>query len=489
MLQNQSALKLVSLMLQDTGTYNNMVSRPYHAMADANTLDNLGRRIEDVTRVNPLTKINGGLISGLCGQLVVPSANWDSRIHIPNGWNEQRLRFVMEVHYDSHFGTEVYFFQGYTEFKGISLNGTIDPDMVFFINSYIRVNRVFDSTGSYSGGFRDTIVESAQVIDGRVHSTVNSAVYTLRPEDLFTGIQSNYIGSMHDVYGSGNVVDDRINKATDVIKSRRANAVPSNYLSKVVETYRQASSYADFGAGSDDIYSTAIQSSYEGNPYENPFIRTISDLRGMSNITFFTMNDLARIDPTINTRTHYQRLMETVRLHRTGDTNDNWTAATLDTQLATIVTHSVSALMIENMIVSVGFHSTNLTLNGQLDTRLWPGGQAVTTADMRQYYTNFVRRFEAEVMPDITMNGTIPVDLVVHADLNGETRIDLSINGGPHEVFVTPSFCDALMAPVVTTNNNDYNGLVAGIEEIVNYCGLTSNSQMSMMSSGISTNV
>ena len=57
MLQNQSALKLVSLILQDTGTYNSMVSRPYHAMADANTLDNLGRRIEDVTRINPLTII------------------------------------------------------------------------------------------------------------------------------------------------------------------------------------------------------------------------------------------------------------------------------------------------------------------------------------------------------------------------------------------------------------------------------------------------
>lgn len=471
----QPQINLVSLMLQDTGTYNRQYSRPYTAKTTDETLDILGNRICDVTRANPLAKINGNLISGLCGNLIVPAAAWDHELSIPHGWNETRLRFSLEVHVVGHFGTEVYFFQGYTEYQGVSLQGTIDPNMAFFINSFIQINRQQDFSGLGSQGFRDVIVSSAQIIDGRIHAQYSPTVYGLRPEDVFTGVQSSYISSMHTAFEGANVIDDRVNKASDVFRSRRSNSIPSNFLAKVVEGFRSASQLADYGGGTEDVYSRAIQTTYEPGTYENPFIRALSTLKGIPNITTFTMNDLTSIDPSINQRTHYQQLLETVRLHQTGDTNDNWGAAILETQLATIMSHAVSGLMLDNMLISVGFHVTNMTLNGMLDTRLFPGGQAVTTADMRQYYANFVQRLETEVMPDITLNNTIPVDITVYADLYGETTIRISLDGRPYEEYVTPSFCDALMAPVVTTNQNEYTGLVTGVEAIVNYCTGSSN--------------
>lgn len=488
---------LVRLMLQDTGTYNPQVSRPYQAQTGGASLDMLANRIDSVTKNDPTAKINGDLIAGLSssmqqmGGLIAPVAAWDHELYIPGGWQEPRLRFTLEVELKNPFGVEIYFFQGYTENKDVSYAGNINPDMVFHINSYIKINRSQDHSNMANGGFRDVITESAQVINGQIHaSATNSQVFGLRPEDLFTGIQSSYMSQGMGAFSEATYIDDRLDQSTSTLRSRRRNGIPSNFLSTVIGNYRSACTLADMGQGTDDIYGRAVQSSYEGNVYENPFIRALSEFKGMpthDSVSFFTMNDLAAMDPTINQRTTYNRLMETVRLHHYGDTDNNWMAATLHTQMATILTHAVAGLMTENSLVAVAFHCTNMTLNGQPYTRLMPElCYGVTTADMRGYYNNFVSRFENEVVPDVSMSGVLPFDIVVVADLYGETKIEISLEGGNHEVFVTPSFCDALTSPNVTTKSDDFHNLVTGIETIVNYCGISSTARSPFNESYIS---
>jgi len=481
---------IVGLMIQDTGTYSQQVSRPYQAVTQGYALDSLTRRIEDVSRNDPLAKINGTLISGLSTSLVSPVAAWERKLYIPNGWEEPRLHFALEVHLDTHFGTEIYFFQGYTEYKDVSLmSGHINPDMMFFINSFLRVNRSQDHSGLSSMGYRDVIVESAQVIDGQIHSMNydmnqnlgmgHQSVYTLRPEDIFTGIQGSYLTQYAAGINEPNILDDRQDQSHSAIRSRRANGIPSNFLSSVVGNYRSASMLADMGQGSDDVYGRAIQSSWEGRVYENPFIHALSEMKGSpggADITHFTVNDLSLLDPTIGQKTHYNELMPTVRLSSHGDTGNNWLNATRETQIATILTHAVAGLMTQNMLVAVAFSSTNMTITGEFHTEFMPDlGQAVTTADMRMFYANFQQRLETEVMPDLVTppgGGIIPIHVIVTANLYSETRIELSIDGAPHEIFVTPSFCDSITSPIVTTDINAYHGLVTGIEEIVNSCNI-----------------
>lgn len=463
------SMNVVRLFLQETGRYGQQFSRPYQAVTSFETLDNLNRRIEDVTRGDPTGKINGSLIAGLSAGLVTPSANWERELTIANGFNEQRLRFMLEVHVDNGFTTEIYFFQGYTEFVGVSYTGAIDPQMVFYINSFLRINRARDFSGLSSAGFRDTVTETAQVINGRFHSNGVTPVFGLRPEDLFVGVQSAYLSNSLQTLNEGNVFDTRVDRSTDIFRSRRSNAIPSNFLSNVVDSYRAASTLADFGQGTEDIYGRAIQTSHEASPYENPFIRAISDAKGMINVTYFTMEDLVRIDPMVTSNTHYDPVKETIRLTQPGD-GESWAAATLETQLATVLSNAVSGLMVDCMLVDITFSCTNMTIGSIPDTRII-FGQGVTTADMRQYYINFVTRFESEVLPDLTQGNMIPIDILVSADLYGDTKIELSVEGAPHVTYITPSFCDALMAPVVTTNANEYHGLIHGIEHIVKNVG------------------
>lgn len=471
-----SQISIANIIIQETGTYNRQVSRPYEANTSGQSLDLLSRRVEDASRTDPLAKISSGLIAGISGSLITPSASWESELIIPNGWNERRLRYLAEIHVHNNFGTEIYFVQGYTDYPGISMQGSIDPNMVFFINSYLQINRAQDYSGLNSGGFRDTISRAEQVIDGRSHIAVgHNEVYGLRPEDLFTGVHSAYLTQGMTLYDNANIADTRINQANEILSSRRTNAIPSSFLCRTIDNYRQASSIADYGNGQDDIYQRAIQTAYEGSPYENPFIRALSNLQNRPCASSFTLNDLVVLDPTVNERITYQTLHETVRMHSVGDTNDNWADATLITQLATTLTHSVSALMLSSMFVSMGFHITNMTLDRQYQTRLFPNPQSITTSNSIQNHSNFITRLETEIMPDITMNGQMDVDIVVYCDLYGETEIQFSLNGAPHEVFVTPSFSDALMAPVITNNQNNYNTLLTGIEEIINQCAPKAN--------------
>lgn len=461
-----SRIIIKDMILQETGTYGPQYARPYNAVTSYDVLENLNHRIEETTRMNPTAKINGSLIAGLSSGLVMPSANWERELAIPYGWSERRLRFILEVEAETGFGTEIYFFQGYTEYLGVSHAGSIDPEMVFYINSFMRINRSRDFTGLSSAGFRDVITETAQVINGRFHSQNNGEVYGLRPEDLFTGVQSSYLSSALSGINEGSVIDTRINRATDVFRSRRTNAIPSNFLSNVIDTYRTANSLADFGQSSEDIYSRAIQTCHEASPYENPFIRSISEIKGMQNVTYFTMNDLFKIDNGIASKTHYNPITDAVRLTQVTDNIESWGDASIKTQLATVLSNAVSGLMVENMLIAITFTSTNMTLNAQPDTRIMYA-QGVTTADMRQYHANFVRRFETEVLPDITHQNTIPISVLISADLYGETKIEIGLDGEYPTPYVTPSWGDALLAPVVTTNQNEYHGLITGVEHIV----------------------
>lgn len=463
---------IARMFIQSSGRYQPQFNRPYVAECDASTLDDLGRRIDQVTRMDPKAKVGGSLIAGMSTGLIVPSAETHYQLEIPNGWDNERLRFLLEVHVDTPFGLKVYFFNGYSEHNGLSSNGlsaTIDPRMPFHINSFIAVSRMEDYTGTSPTGYNDTIVESAHVVNGRFHSDHSTRpVYGTRPFDLFTGVQSVYLREAYQNFEGSTVIDDRIDQANSVTKSSRSNSIPSTYLAKVIDTYRSAQTLADFGNGQDDIYNRAIQSSYENDPFENDFIRAINNLYGQMGMTSFTIEDLESLDPgCVRDRVKYHEIAQGFPVHQPGD-SESWQGSSLDQQAATIIGHGVSALMLDSMLIQMGFtYSNRLVGGGEQALPIEDTIQGITSADMRLYINNFLRRFCEEVMPDVTRNGMIGVDLTVYADLFGDTRIDISIEGGPPVPFIIPQFADALRVPTITTDNNVYNGLITGVEEII----------------------
>lgn len=465
MFRNQSTIRIEKMLIQETGTYNQMYRRPYEAVVTGDAVRDLSQRIEVLTNGDSTTKISSNMVAGLSHGLFIPTAtvSQENFVTIPNGWQERRLRFIMEVHVTESIGTTVYFFQGYTDHVGVSLEGSIDDQMYFFINSYIRINR---SINPMTHQYRDIITESAQVVDGKFVSN-NRALYALRPEDLFTGIRSNYFQAAYQHLEHKKFVDTQLNKSVNNFRSNRKYGVPATYLAQTLENYRQAQDLAAYGQDTSDILSRAATLNYEPMLDENEFIRTISNHRGMMNVTNFTLRELAMIDPTVNQRIIYNPISHGAVVHQVGQT-EGWQGSNFYTQLATVLINSISSLMMEHMLTVLSITSTNHSVGGGIITEIGEHYQSVTTADMRPYINRFVQRLEMEVIPDVTFGGQVSFWFQVHADLLGETRVCLSINSEPVVEYVAPSFCDSITAPIVTSNREDFDGLVHGIEQIVN---------------------
>lgn len=459
----ETNIKIITLDMFPTGTYQQLYSRPYTAEVHGHALDNLASRIERVTRTNPTTRIDGALISSISPDIIQPSAGWESTLDIPYGWTQTRFLFTMEVMVSTQLSQEVYYFNGYTEFFDTSYAGNIDPNMAFFINSYIRVSRISDP---YSPeGYRDHITDSAQVINGRIQSQGSHVLYGIRPEDVLTGIQSSYLSQTYSHLKNDQFDDFRINKANENIRSRRSNGTPSTFLANVIDGYRSASILADFGQGTEDIYSRAIQHSHEPSPSENPFIRAVGNVTGIPGITNFTLAQLELIDPDFPVNVHQVDKAVPLSHH---DEFSPWHGTDQVTHMATRIRTSIAGLITDCMLKSITMTCDSHGAMGRPEVTIH-GGHGVSSAIDASYFVNFQRRFELEILPDLTSDGRVQVSFFADIDLWGDSVVHVSINGRQSEPFCIPSWCDSMVAPVSTVNEENYAGMINSIETVINH--------------------
>lgn len=470
MYSRSAKLNIVELRLQETGTFNTQYHRPYEAIIHNQALESLAKRIEGTIHRNSVGKIDTGLVAGMADGLITVSATPDQQAGIVNGWEERRFRFTMTVSMQSGFGEELCYFQGYSEYFDVSHGNHINPQLVFYINSYTRVSRMADPSNPL-GGYIDRVIEARQVLNGMYGANTASQLYGVRPEDLFVGVQSNYLSQGID--GSLPLTDTRVGLIDKTFANNRQNALPCNILSGVINTWRETQTLADFGQGQENIYDRAIQKTHERSPMENPFIMMLSQLQnnGIAAAAWFTLNDLARIDQTVQQRIYYTPLENTSYVHQTGMTSE-WNAADKQTQIAYLVANATAALMQATGLVTAHFFATNMTINNQVSVEMTAPGVTFSTANAVAAYTLFTTRFANEVMPDVTCNNVIPIALTISADIYNETHISVSMDGMPAIPFTYPTFADSILQPTMTVNQTNYRGMVTGIEEIMNYCGI-----------------
>jgi len=459
-------IQIVKLLLQETGTYNPMFSRPYQTYMDGQTLGNISDRINSSTAGS----ITGSLLSGLATNMLTPSATPQGTIPIPYGWTERRIRFLMEVNVVTRTGsTFIYYFQGYTSHLGVGHNGSIDPTMEFIINSYIRVTRANQYT-PYGIQSRDIVTESAHIINGNiVQQSVTVDMFSMRPQDIFTGIQSSYLNSAYNTHSNNMVLNDtRVKFTGDTIRSNRSNNLASNFIAKVVDDYRTGVKLAEFGQNDTDIMARCRDLSYESSAFENIFIRAISTIKGVGTSTTFTFNILERLDPNVAAVTNYISLGATKisQLHQTGQTA-YWGSSDRETLVATILSNSIPAIMMDLMISKIYFRSTNHDYSGQMNTVIIDA-KSLTNIDLTNNFELFKRRLEKEILYDITYGNQDIYMLDMNVDLFGDTTINISIGNNPPILYTTPSFCDGLLTPVVTTNKDNFFNVVHDFEVLMN---------------------
>lgn len=463
-----NGLNIVKLTMIETGTYNPMFRRPYETASPTRAI-----QVLQESTANMSGPVSAAGIAGIANEFLRPSAAPEAQIDIVNGWNEKRMRFVMEVQYRFATGTEItVMILGYTDHIGINVGThSVSPELRFYVNSvlHMRTTRHITPMGAQS---YQTVVDNSHILANPNYDSprmTGNQETRLRPEDVFS-LQTR--AGLVDT--GGFTMDIRSTNTRQAVKSRRSNNLATSYMADILTSFSNAkkTQSGDDGAAEALLLAGAREMAGEARISEDPFLNAIGNLRRMPPTNDFTWRELVSLDPTIenSSRMIVQFLGEAHRFdaHSVGSTA-YWGAADKETQLATILMQSISALMMGVAITRIIFRVTNTGPMGEV-LYATMDAKGFTTGDYSMLLDKFQVRLIHEVLNDISLNNAIPYTVEANMDLLGESMITLSYDGPP-VTYVSPSFGDALLVPVITSNPQLADNLASDFAHINDQIG------------------
>lgn len=447
MLGNPSSqAKLTGLLMVRTNTYNDQVIRPFATNMSSNMVDSM----REATQYGEC--ITAASLAGVAGTFLRPQAQAAAGVDMYNGWDQTRLRFMLSITIPMGNGGYVHeIVTGYTDFYGTSADGQhIDPNMRMFFNNTVVLNSSQVSVGGMGMQNQVRVSEATHLLMPPPGYSNGSSIdtHTMRPEDILNAISTSAITD-------GTRLDMRTNfSMSPVKKSYRTNGLAPNYLARTMNAVDQALRI-DQNLQQTQLYSEARGLVKEPMLSQDLFIKIISMSTQFKERGFLTYGELCAVFPNTD---HIRTMIMPREAMRVGSAipgrgaSEYWHVPTNETVIATILTHAVPALMMELMLTKLTFTATNMTLNGQPEIQFHDSRGFIDGMDMTQYVQRFMQRFVSEVMADITHNNMFQINLAMTCNILGDTMITLSISGGPNVDYVSPSFCDALFSPLVTTD-------------------------------------
>jgi len=461
-----SSLRVVRLVMQETGTYNTQYVRPYETTMTQDVVNVLTDRVMRSSD----QRITGTMLSGLTGGFIRPQATPEAEIKIVNGWTEKRIRFLLELEVTFNVGGSVtQYVQGYTDFPGVTMNASIAQDMVFYVNSIIQTRKVHQQTPL---GIQtiENVSENTHVLASNTWQNMYQPGQQrlLRPEDVFSNISLNHIPGheSNNAYGRNTVHDSRTALRQEAVKSRRSNGLAGTYASSIMDSYSLASSLTEFGETENNILSKSRGTVTEPVAAVDPFLSAMTSITGRVVSNHFTFSELQKLDQNVSNVTNYTVTGPTQMssVHQSGMTAQ-WGGTDRLTQVASILSQSIPAVMMDLMLNRVMFKSTNHDITGQMNTVIFEG-KSFSNMDLTRNFELFKHRLHNEILYDITFGNSISYSIDMRVDLLGETHLCISLEGQPAFDFVTPSFADNLIVPVITTNAQTVSQLASDFESL-----------------------
>lgn len=469
-----SKFKVLSLVFNESGTYNDVFLRPYETKPiDQNSINTLQERLNFAGATQHYTPDlytgMANLESGIIGFSGTPVA----RLDIPNGWATQRLTFrlaVMDTR--GNLSTKnIHMFQGYTDVSDQTLFGNMNPHMVLYINSYMTITRSISE-----GREMDRVTETAQLINSEwVVSNYGNQSHITRPCDVFAGIQSMHIVNMNQNYNNGNYqghIDTRYQFGKDAKYNARNWLSPSNFLNNVISSQHEAQGlvkYESTGRGANEPIGKAAQLAFNEISHSNPFLATMSNIKGSSRtISSFTLRDLQLIDSDLPTPELRKATGLALAKQARRSNSQVWSGADETTKIATYLLNTVTALAMSLSITKLHFTSHNHTVGGEVITTIFEDTYTVSTNSIVQLGQSFQARFNNEIAKEISYNGQVPFNVEITMDIFGATRIVLAYDGKDAIPYEDPTYADAMRSPVIQPNRSGFENIIHDMENLFN---------------------
>lgn len=458
-----SSFIISKMILVETGTYNDMFSRPYHSHLDGQAV-NVFREATDNGQ-----NINSSVLSGLAGSILRPAAQPEGIAAITNGWDTRRFRFMMEIRHAaglSVHGNVRQIVSGYTDHLGYSAHtGKIhlDQNMRFVINSVLTLRDLI-LTGPSGQYAQTTVSDSCQILNGQYQPGFTQeavAARLMRPQDVFTQMQ---VGMLRDA----DTFDTRSTFAQGPCMSKRANNIAPTYLANVMTGYKQAMAESNSMTDSmEHILGKARGIVRDSLLSQDEFLSMLNRQFGYGQTFSVAYKDLCRLSPGLDS--HVQvGLREGTRLAKIHDRGQTcyWQGANNETLMSTIITQSMPTIMMDTMLTKVSLLATNNVMGGEFVITVLGAQSFADGVDLSPYLTILINRLKTEVLRDLTKNNLITIEFELHADVLGESRITISVDSQPPVDFALPSFADAAFTPVMTYNYETLKVLASDLESL-----------------------
>lgn len=464
-------IRIKKLAIMETGGYNRQYRRPYETMVDGQVMSMLAERISNISSQAEITPRS---FTGVANHLLKPSATPEGQIHIENGWEERRARFMMEIEYGNPLTTSrTVQILGSTDYFGLT-GSAIDPNMVFTINSITALRTTHARTPG--GGLQTyrNVVESAQILAKQMDGgDMNSYVpniydqrkdYRLRPADVFATMTHTHL--MPEQLAE--IVDTRTLLSTTPVRSNRTNNLATNFAADMVSNYYSAAQGFQLGESEAKVYGAARSTVIEQSTQQDPFMAAIAQLQGVpAGINSFRFRDLLRLDPQIDDKTVVMIFDSKAKAvaHYAGMSSD-WGGTDFETQMATILAQSVPCLLAEHGLTALRFRVTNDTIGSQFSFQPYGAASFAEGMDLSPAVESFWNRFLYEVLLDLSYNNQVLLYLDVQCELHGETRFNIRVDHNPETLYVVPQFADARFTPLVTSNNQRLVGIASDFQQV-----------------------
>jgi hypothetical protein len=492
-----SNIRVEKLLMFETGTYYPQQRRPYVANVDVSNVVALQEKVAESGQ----GKITASTFSGAGIKFVAPSAQPESVAAIQGGWNQRRFRFIMHVTYNrgSAMGQKFHeILSGWTDRTDLSMQSHhVDPNLTFEINSVTHLRELVANNGA--GLITNYVVSDNATLLG--NPTFNGlelpSDVSMRPMDVFS-----HMTLQGADFGQQQPTDARTTITDKAVKSKRANNNPNEYLARIVDNMVNASAVTQsrasasgsemngYGAGPMDAVREARRYASESAAINDTVLRALqSHAHALAPQVIFTYQALCGLDPSIHERKYvaYSTPAQPINLHDPSMSN-SWDGTDGRTHAAVILSLAIPAIMSDVGITRLDFHAHNHTIGSQLvivPTNVLSFVKGMDVVSMSEV---FKQRLIFEVLNDLCEYGQRSINLIVQSDLAGETVINIGFDGYPGEDFVAPSFCDTLIAPVLTGQRGVLQALTTGMSSLIDSLDGALGSPASAISSAVPTN-
>lgn len=379
-------------------------------------------------------------------------------------FKDSRFRFILEVTVDEIRGSmpgSRIIVCGYTDRVDMSLSDLIAPDTRFYVNNIVGIR---DIPRTHHGRrYIDSVVtDNYQLLLGDYNMPSgrqsSSNEYLMRPRDVFRTIEK------HKSIGEGEngdvVVDTRTMFSNGVETNRGRNNLRGRYLSTLMEADRAGKSeqsvYGDdlFEATRDSASSDVVS---EPRMIRNAFLNILIQRSGaFTDDGFFEYDNLVEFCPLRNMR-DLDKLTDfsLIEDNRFNFESEGWNSNSAEVITVATFCQEVPALMVDCLFSYLNFKVCNMHLiDGQPEFDYIEWANFVEMNNNDRLLEAFKQRFIREVFNLVTNDDQLIIDLEIEAEVGGMTALEISFDGGRIERYTFPSFCDGIVAPVVTDDAN-----------------------------------